>query len=174
MATILKSIQREFKENPNKVDHFRIFSDVSIAKTGIKPQNLNFDLRQLNPGQYCSAYHFHRYAEELFMIISGSATLRMPKGLEIVESGDLMFFEKGEIGAHQLYNHTAKPCIYLDIRTFIGYDVCEYPDSNKIFLDPSGEMFGKDAIVNFFDSPLNYFDGEENVRNKWKDIKNKG
>jgi hypothetical protein len=71
-------------------------------------------------------------------------------------------------------NTKLKPCIYLDIRTFIGYDVCEYPDSNKIFLDPSGEMFDKDAIVNLFDSPLNYFDGEENVRNKWKDIKNEG
>jgi uncharacterized cupin superfamily protein len=165
MATILKSSQREFKENPNKIDHFRIFSDVSIAKAGIKPQNLNFDLRQLNPEQYCAAYHFHRYAEELFMILSGAATLRTPEGLEIVESGDLIFFEKGGTGAHQLYNHTAEPCTYLDIRTFIGYDVCEYPDSNKIFLAPSYEIFGKDV-------QLNYFDGEENVRDKWKEIEN--
>ncbi|MDR2384731.1 MAG: hypothetical protein LBD80_03565, partial [Tannerella sp.] len=64
------------------------------------------------------------------------------------------------------YNHTTEPCIYLDIRTFIGYDVCEYPDSNKIFLAPSYEIFGKDA-------QLNYFDGEENVREKWKEIENK-
>jgi uncharacterized cupin superfamily protein len=165
MATILKSSQREFKENPNKIDPFRIFSDVSIAKAGVKPQNLNFDLRQLNPGQYCAAYHFHRYAEELFMILSGAATLRTPEGLETVESSDLIFFEKGATGAHQLYNHTAEPCIYLDIRTFIGYDVCEYPDSNKILLAPSYEIFGKDA-------QLNYFDGEENVRDKWKEIEN--
>jgi uncharacterized cupin superfamily protein len=166
MATILKSTQREFKEDPDKIDGFRIFSDVSIAKKGIKPQNLNFDLRQLNPGQYCAAYHFHRYAEELFMLISGSATLRTPEGLEIIESGDLIFFEKGETGAHQLYNHTEEPCVYLDIRTFIGYDVCEYPDSNKIFLVPSYEIFGKD-------SQLEYFDGEENVQNKWNETENK-
>jgi uncharacterized cupin superfamily protein len=162
MATILKSSQRAFKEAPNKIDPFRIFSDTSITESGIKPENLNFDLRQLNPGQYCAAYHFHRYAEELFMIISGAATLRTPKGLEIVESGDLIFFEKGETGAHQLYNHTAEPCIYLDIRTFIGFDVCEYPDSDKIFLVPSSEIFDKDAQVN-------YFDGEENVQEKWKE-----
>ncbi|MDR0729188.1 MAG: hypothetical protein LBF19_03570 [Prevotellaceae bacterium] len=91
MATILKSVQREFKEDPNKIDPFSIFTDVSIAKAGVKPQNLNFDLRKLNPGQYCAAYHFHRYAEELFMVISGAATLRTPEGLEIVESGDLIF-----------------------------------------------------------------------------------
>jgi uncharacterized cupin superfamily protein len=163
MATILKSNQREFKENPNKIDNFRIFSDVSRIKKGVNPQHLNFDLRQLNPGQYCAAYHFHRYAEELFMIISGSATLRTPKGLEIVESGDLIFFEMGETGAHQLYNHTVAPCVYLDIRTFIGFDVCEYPDSNKIMLVPSYEIFDKNA-------QLNYFDGEENVRDKWRQI----
>ena len=100
------------------------------------------------------------------MIISGAATLRTPKGLETVESGDLIFFEKGETGAHQLYNHTEDPCVYLDVRTFIGFDVCEYPDSNKINLLPMDEIFDKGA-------QLNYFDGEENVQDKWKEIKDK-
>jgi uncharacterized cupin superfamily protein len=166
MATILKSGERKFQENANKIDKFRIFSDISREKRGINPQNLNFDLRQLNSGQYCAAYHFHRYAEELFMLISGSATLRTPKGLEIVNSGDLIFFEKGETGAHQLYNHTDKPCIYLDVRTFIGYDVCEYPDSNKLFLVPSNEIFD-------IKTQLNYFDGEENIQKKWEEIEAK-
>jgi uncharacterized cupin superfamily protein len=166
MATILKSNQREFREDSGKIDSFRIFSDISRIKKGINPKNLNFDLRQLNPGQYCAAYHFHRYAEELFMIITGSAMLRTPAGLEVVEAGDLTFFEMGETGAHQLYNHTAEPCIYLDIRTFIGYDVCEYPDSNKIFLAPSYEIFNRDA-------QQDYFDGEENIQDKCKQLKNK-
>ena len=166
MATILKSDEREFKEDANKIDKFRLFSDVSRVKKGINPENLNFDLRRLNPGQYCAAYHFHRYAEELFMIISGTATLRTPKGLEVVNSGDLIFFEKGEAGAHQLYNHSQEPCIYLDIRTFLGHDICEYPDSNKIFIVPSYEIFGKD-------SQLNYYDGEEKVDEKWEKIKDK-
>ena len=59
------------------------------------------------------------------MIISGCATLRTPNGLEIVKSGDLIFFEKGKTGAHQLYNHTTETCIYLDIRTY------------KIFIAPA-------------------------------------
>ena len=166
MATILKSNQREFKENPNKIDNFRLFSDVSRIKKGIKPQNLNFDLRQLNPGQFSAPYHFHRYAEELFMITSGSATLRTPNGLEVVNSGDLIFFEIGETGAHQLYNHTTETCVYLDIRTSIGYDVCEYPDSNKLLIDPSFEIFNKDT-------KLKYFEGEENIQNIWKQLKKK-
>lgn len=166
MATILKSNQREFKENPNKIDNFRLLSDVSRIKKGIKPQNLNFDLRQLNPGQFSAPYHFHRYAEELFMITSGSATLRTPNGLEVVNSGDLIFFEIGETGAHQLYNHSTEICVYLDIRTSIGYDVCEYPDSNKLLIDPSFEIFNKDT-------KLKYFEGEENIQDIWKQLEKK-
>ena len=163
MATILKSNEREFQEDAKKIDNFRLFSDISRVKKGIKPQNLNFDLRQLNSGQYNAPYHFHRYAEELFMIISGSASLRTPKGIETVNGGDLIFFEKGETGAHQLYNHTTEPCIYLDIRTFIGHDICEYPDSNKIFIVPTYEIFDKDSQVE-------YFSGEENIKEKWNKI----
>ena len=165
MATILKSGEREFKEAPNKIDNFRILSDISRIKKGISPENLNFDITQLNPGKYSAPYHFHRHAEELFMIISGSATLRTPDGLEIVASGDLLFFEKGETGAHQLYNHTTEACFFLDIRTFTGYDVCEYPDSNKLFIVPSYEIFHKD-------SQAKYFDGEENIQEKWEQLKN--
>lgn len=164
MATILKAQQREFKANPNKADNFRIFSDFSKAREEIKPQNLNFDFRQLNPGQYSAPYHFHRYAEELFLIISGSATLRTSEGLDVVGGGDLMFFEMGATGAHQLYNHTDEPCVFLDVRSYIGYDVCEYPDSDKILLAPSMETFDRSAIKE-------YFEGEEGVGDKWSQLK---
>ena len=166
MATILKSENREFKEDANKIDNFRILSDISRLKNGIKPEHLNFDLKQLNPDQYSAPYHFHRFAEELFMIVSGSATLRTPTGLDVVNIGDLMFFGIGETGAHQLFNHTTEPCVYLDIRTYIGYDVAEYPDSNKIFIAPSREIFKKDTQVN-------YFEGEENINEKWEQLKDK-
>lgn len=166
MGTILKSEQRKFQESPNKIDNYRIFTDTSRIKKGLNPENLNFDLRQLNPDQYSAPYHFHRYAEELFMIISGSATLRTPNGLDLVSSGDLIFFEKGEKGAHQLYNHTTETCIYLDIRTYVGYDVAEYPDSNKILIAPSFEIYNKATQAK-------YFDGEENIKDHWKKVKNK-
>jgi uncharacterized cupin superfamily protein len=166
MATVLKCDTREFKEVPNKIDNFRLFSDISRVKNGVNPRNLNFDLRLLNPGQFSAPYHFHRNAEELFMVISGSMTLRTPDGLEIVTSGDLIFFEMGETGAHQFFNHGTEPCTYLDVRTFLGTDICEYPDSGKILLAPSFEIFNKE-------SKTNYFDGEENILEKWKGIKNR-
>jgi uncharacterized cupin superfamily protein len=167
MATILKSDQREFQESPNKIDNYRIFTDVSRIKKGVNPENLNFDLRQLNPDQYSAPFHFHRYAEELFLIISGSATLRTQNGLEILNSGDLIFFEKGETGAHQLYNHTTESCVYLDIRTYIGFDIAEYPDSDKILIAPTFEIFNKNQQAS-------YFDGETNIKEKWNEITNNG
>ncbi len=166
MATILKSDKREFREDPNKIDPFHLFSDVSRKAQGVNPKNLNFDLRLLHPGQFSAPYHFHRYAEELFMVISGSMTLRTPAGLEIVTSGDVIFFEMGETGAHQFYNHSSEPCTYLDVRTFIGFDVCEYPDSDKILIAPTFEIFEKE-------SKPGYFKGEENIQEKWEQLKNK-
>ncbi|MFV0590050.1 MAG: cupin domain-containing protein [Draconibacterium sp.] len=164
MASILKSNDREFKEEVNKIDPYRLMSDTSKGKKGVKPQNLNFDLRQLNPGQFSAPYHFHRYAEELFMILSGTMTLRSPEGLEVVGKGDLIFFEMGESGAHQFCNHSEEPCVYLDVRTFTGYDVCDYPDSNKILLAPSFETFYKETAVS-------YFEGEGDIIEKWKQLR---
>ncbi len=160
MATILKSPEREFRESPGKIDGFRLLTDVTRAKKGINPQNLNFDLRQLNPEQFSAPYHFHRNAEELFIILSGTMTLRTPEGLKVVNSGDLIFCETGENGAHQFYNHSNEPCVYLDIRTFTGWDICEYPDSGKILLAPSFEIFSKSGKAG-------YFEGEENPKERW-------
>lgn len=167
MATIFKKREGKFEENPGRTDDFRLMSDISIPGSGLKPQNLNFDLRQLNPGEFSSHYHYHNFAEELFMIISGTATLRTPEGLQIVESGDLVFFEKGETGAHQLYNHTGESCVFLDIRTYIGYDECGYPDADKILYLPSMTIFDKNAGKPYV------FKGQENIREIWKNLKNK-
>jgi hypothetical protein len=45
-------------------------------------------------------------------------------------------------------------------------DICEYPDSGKILLAPSYEIFTKDSTVG-------YFEGEKNIVEKWNQTKNK-
>ena len=71
----------------------------------------------------------------------------------------------GKEGAHQFYNHSDEPCSYLDIRTLFGVDICEYPDSGKVNIIPSIEIFEKDSKVE-------YFKGEENILQKWSELKN--
>ncbi len=163
MATIIKNEEKDFQPNPNKIDGFRLWTDRTREQKDINPRWLNFDVRKLNPGECNAAYHFHRYAEELFVIQQGSAQLRTPQGIETVHSGDIIFFESGETGAHQLYNHTDEPCIFLDIRTYIGHDICEYPDSNKIIVVPNGETFKRDE-------QYGYFEGEENILDIWEKL----
>jgi uncharacterized cupin superfamily protein len=164
MATIFKHDKIEFKEDPNKIDNYRLFTASPRLASIANSKNLIFDLRLLNPGQFSFPYHFHRNAEELMVIIAGSMTLRSPSGFEIIGQGDIVFIEMGETGAHQFYNHTTLPCTYLDIRTLYGIDVVEYPDSGKINVLPAYEIFEKNSRVN-------YFKGEEGVREKWEEIK---
>jgi uncharacterized cupin superfamily protein len=164
MATIFKNEKIEFKEDPNKIDNFRLFTASPRLASVVNSKNLIFDLRLLNPEQFSFPYHFHRNAEELMMVISGSMTMRSPDGFEIVNKGDIVFIEMGETGAHQFYNHTTEPCTYLDIRTLFGIDVVEYPDSEKINIIPPYEIFEKKSRVN-------YFKGEEDVAKKWKELK---
>jgi uncharacterized cupin superfamily protein len=164
MATIFKNDKIEFKEDPNKIDNYRMFTASPRLASVVNSRNLIFDLRLLNPGQFSFPYHFHRNAEELMMIISGSMTMRSSDGFEIVTKGDIVFIEMGETGAHQFFNHTSEPCTYLDIRTLIDIDVVEYPDSDKINVMPGFEVFEKNSRVN-------YFKGEETIVEKWNELK---
>ena len=82
MATIIKKEQQDYQPHPGRMDGWRLMTDMSRQHQGLNPQYLNFDMRKLPPHQYNAAYHFHRYAEELFMMVTGSA--RPPCGLRKV------------------------------------------------------------------------------------------
>ena len=161
MPTVFNVSKLEFKTKEAPVAEFSWKTSPRLAKL-VKSEDFEFDFRALDPGRFSFPYHFHRNAEELFVIISGKAMLRSPDGFAEVNSGDVIFFEKGPSGAHQLYNHSNFPCVYLDLRTTVGIDICEYPDSNKINILPYLEIFESSAKVD-------YFKGEENVKAKWPD-----
>jgi len=128
-----------------------------------KAEHVVFDLRSLDPGKYSYPYHFHRNAEELFVVMAGKAMLRTPDGFTELGAGDVAFFELGPSGAHQLFNHTDEPFKYLDIRTNHGIDVVEYPDSGKINIMPAHEVYQTADQVD-------YYKGEDKVAEKWKTI----
>lgn len=156
MAKIFRASERKFRENPGRMDGYRLASDAAMADfgTGVSggaSERLKFDTRRLEPGQTSSLYHFHRAAEELFMIVEGGATLRTPDGLTELVEGDVAYLERGENGAHSLENRGAEPCVYLDIRTFDGCDIAEYPDTESVLLIPTGEKFHKSDKAGYFD-----------------------
>jgi len=126
----------------------------------VNSKYFQFRIRSLDPGKFSFPYHFHRACEELFVVLSGEATLRSPEGFQKVRQGDIVFFEEGPPGAHQLFNHSDSPCVFLDLRTTSGIDVCEYPDTGKINILPFWEIFERSSKVG-------YYEGEEEVERKW-------
>lgn len=166
MPTIINPDDLEFKKEKFAVEPFDLLTlSPRLFKT-VGAKHFAFDLRKLEPGTYSFPYHFHRNAEELFLILSGSMTLRTPKGLEIIKTGQIVFFEIGETSAHQCFNHDTIPCVYLDLRSTVGVDITEYPDSDKIHILPYDETFEKSSGVE-------YHKGEENVQKIWENLKNK-
>jgi uncharacterized cupin superfamily protein len=163
MAKIFNSAKMSFELRKSPIAEYAWHT--SVKETELPDSKyMNFDVRSLDPGKYSYPYHFHRNAEEIFSIISGKAMLRTPSGFYELSEGDIVFFEIGPEGAHQLYNHTQEPCKYLDIRTVAAIDVCEYPDSGKVNILPYIEVFQKEDRVS-------YYKGEDKVSEKWpKDI----
>lgn len=164
MPTLFTVNDLTFEGKENAPESFDIQTAIPRLSKAAGSNQLVFDIRSLHPDKYSFPYHFHHNSEELMVIFSGAMMLRTPEGFRELNTGDVVFFETGEAGAHQFYNHTNIPCTYLDIRTANGTDVCEYPDSGKIGLLPHLKVFKKGE-------PTDYFAGEENVDEKWKEIK---
>ena len=166
MPTIFRSKDLKFKEDKSSIENFKIQTAFPRLSELVNSEHLIFDIRLLNPDQFSFPYHFHRQAEELMFVISGSLTMRSPEGFQILNQGDTIFFEMGDTGSHQLYNHTQSACTYLDIKTIKDNDICEYPDSGKINISAHREVFEKKSQVD-------YFKGEENVKQRWNELINK-
>jgi uncharacterized cupin superfamily protein len=66
----------------------------------------------------------------------------------------------GESGEHQFHNHTDADCTYLNLRTAMGIDVCEYPDSGK------STSFHLPIFSSKMCRPI-IFEGEQQVDEKW-------
>jgi len=160
MADIFNFNNVSFKLRQSPIPEFAWHTSERLAEV-VNSKHLQFDIRSLDSGKYSYPYHFHRNAEEIFVILEGKSMLRTPDGYTELNVGDITFFEMGPKGAHQLYNHTEHPCKYLDIRTNFGLDVCEYPDSGKINILPYHEIYQSEDKVD-------YYKGEDSVKEKWK------
>ena len=167
MPSIFKTSEIELEKNRSKIPHFSWMASPQLEKIA-KSKYLHFDIKSLFPGKFSYPYHFHRNAEELFIILEGEATLRSPQGYQTISKGDIIFFEEGPSGTHQIYNHSDEQFVYMDLRTKANIDVCEYPDSGKINILPAMDIFEEGSKVS-------YYTGEAGVRDKWpKELIRKG
>jgi uncharacterized cupin superfamily protein len=100
------------------------------ARLGAK--RLGARLTVLPPGKRAFPYHCHHANDELFLVLSGTGTLRFGGEEHPLRAGDCVVIPAGgPESAHQIVNTGASELRYLGVSTMSEPDVCEYPDSGK-------------------------------------------
>ena len=135
--------------------------DVRRARVGRQAgsRRLGASVWELPPGQSAYPYHAHLGEEELVVVLAGRPSLRTPAGWRELEPGEVVAFERGEDGAHQLANRTAEAVRFLALSTNGEPDIVLYPDAGKIGVSerrPDGSGF---AAYFFGEHAVDYWDG---------------
>lgn len=127
------------------------FKNSMVSSPNATGGQLNVKLFTLLPGKTNYPYHYHTGAEEVFYIISGTATLKTPDGDVTVTEGDTVVFPANENGAHQLTNTSNDALVYLDISAAVSPDVVFFPDKGdfRIITTYVTKSFSLDSEVNY-------------------------
>lgn len=122
---------------------------------------LGYSVTVLPPGKKACPFHNHRVAEEMFLILEGTGTLRFGEQSYPLKALDVIACPPGgKDVAHQIINTGETPLKYFCLGTNENADICEYPDSNKIMC-VSGRMGERDlSFIAHADQTADYFDGE--------------
>ena len=114
----------------------------------------------MDPGEAAYPYHYHLTEEELVLVLDGTPSLRTPEGWRELEPGELVSFERGEQGAHQLVNRSAGTVRFLAFSTQGEPDLVMYPDSGKLgAYERLPEGGGLHAMFRTADA-VDYYEGE--------------
>lgn len=162
MPLIINPKKPKLESNNSPISEYCWKESANLGKK-LNLQDMNCKIRSLEKGKYSYPYHYHHNAEELFVIISGKGELRTPQGIKEINTGDIALFEKGESGAHQIYNPNLEPLVYMDLGTINKIDVCEYPDSGKVNILPKRD-------IHYKGDNTEYFEGEDNINDTWNKI----
>jgi len=141
--------------------HGRFGSEDRNLTAHVRARKLDVWLTRLAPGQVSCPYHFHHAEEELFYVLEGTGRLRYGGKERRVRPGDVVGCPPGPEGAHQFVNDGDAPLVYLAISTVEPWEVCEYPDSDKVLARAMGPD-GKRAFSKLFlrSDAVDYWHGE--------------
>jgi uncharacterized cupin superfamily protein len=159
MKTIhVPSLAEEEQRSPK--GKFRSFcKNISVALGGRRrvtepgdPHPFDVQIRRVPPGASVCPYHAHAAQWELFILVSGQATVRRDGETYTVAGGDSFIHPPGT--PHQITNSSATDDLtFYVVANNPELDVFHYPDSNKFGARPLGKYFRLQET--------DYFDGEE-------------
>jgi uncharacterized cupin superfamily protein len=111
----------------------------------------DLEVNKLAPGDRGCPFHSHAAQSELFLILSGTGTVRTPEGRFEVRAGDAILHPPGE--AHDLTNTGSHELLYFLIADNPPVDIWHYPDSDKWGFRPPRKIFRA--------AEIDYWAGEE-------------
>lgn len=83
---------------------------------------------ELAPGAWSTQRHWHKYSDEIVVMISGELVLVTDDGEEVLRAGDCAGFKAGVPNAHHLQNRSDQVAVYYDIGGRSLDDVSTFPD----------------------------------------------
>jgi len=87
-------------------------------------------LYELAPGESLT-YHWHYGEEECVIALTGRPTLRTPESERELAAWDIVWFPRGEQGAHQLRNDSGEPARFVMFSSVSDPEVVVYPDEGR-------------------------------------------
>lgn len=146
------------EEGPFKEQYAEISEMIGAKK-------LSYSLAIIPPGKKMCPFHNHRINEELFIILEGEGTLRFGTEIFPVKPFDVIACPPGDRSvAHQIINTGDHDLKYFCLSTNEPYDICEYPDSDKILAMDKQTAVGFRHIAKT-SSAVDYMDGEHDEQN---------
>ncbi|HZN86578.1 MAG TPA: cupin domain-containing protein [Burkholderiales bacterium] len=127
--------------------------------TGTAASKLGISVDTLAPGRRGCPYHLHHAQEEAFVILRGHGSLRVAGELLPLRAGDVVFIPAGPEYPHQIVNTSDAPLEYLSISTMDSPEICEYPDSRKVYAT-ARHAGGRFAHLHRTGDDLDYWDAE--------------
>jgi uncharacterized cupin superfamily protein len=121
----------------------------------IGAEQLGASLYELHAGQSICPYHYEYPEEEWLFVLSGSVTVRHPRGEDELGRGDVVCFPQGPDGAHKVTCLGDETARVLMLSTKQTPAIAVYPDSNKI-----GVWAGDSDRLMMRSDTLDYWDGE--------------
>ena len=143
--------------------------ECQLAPVGavLEAQKLGYNVTTIPPGKRAFPYHAHRANEEMFFILEGEGSLRLPEGTQPIRKGDFISLPPGRDSAHQIINDSKGPLRYLAVSTTEQPEVVEYPDSGKLAVvvgwRGQTRLAGPDALRHIarLKDGVDYWDGEK-------------
>lgn len=122
--------------------------------------DLGYSLSIVPPGKRACPFHNHRINEEMFLILEGTGTLRFGAEEYPLKPHDIIACPPGDRSvAHQIINTGDTELKYLSLSTNKPFEICEYPDSDKV-LAWSESPGGPIRHITKLESSVDYFEGE--------------